>query len=109
MSRASSGESWEETRRAVVAALDSGRLTVREAAEELGVTPSTIGGWIAAERLRRARARRSDATSFVRVDVPRSHGADVAVVVLRGGRRLRVPEGFSAEELARLVRTLESC
>jgi hypothetical protein len=110
MARRASGEEWRETRRAVVEALRSGRVTIQEVSDELGVSRSAIGGWIAAERQRREREGRPVGTPFVRVDVPGSGrgGADVAVLVLRGGRRLRVSEGFAAEELARLVRTLES-
>jgi hypothetical protein len=109
MGRAAGGEEWRETRRAVVEALRSGRVTIQEVSDDLGVSRSAIGGWIAAERQRRERDGRGVATTFVRVDVPASRrGTDVAVLVLRGGRRLRVSEGFAAEELARLVRTLES-
>ena len=109
MTRASSaGSSWEETRRAMVEAVESGRLTAKQVMEELGVSSSAVGGWVAAER--RRRAARSARTEFVRVDVPvRDRVAPLAVIWLRGGRRVRVSEGFAAEELARLVRTLESC
>ncbi len=86
-------------------------------AKRLGVSASTVRWWSSQVRRRAARrAARSQpqATSpstpsfvEVRVDAPRSSCFEVE---LRGERKLRVPTGFDATELQRLIAVLDpSC
>src|SRR5438105_3787209 len=65
MSRPSS--SWSEEKRAVVEAVLAGRMTGREVMDQLGITSSTLGGWVRAEQCRKARG--SAPGGFVAVDV----------------------------------------
>lgn len=103
-------ESDAELRRRVVEAVRSGLMTGREVIEELGISSGVLGGWCRSEDARRAReAARPAASSFARVSVVGRPGTAVATVLLRGGRRVRVAEGFDAGEVARLVRALETC
>lgn len=104
-------ESDAELRRRVVEAVRSGLMTGREVIEELGISSGVLGGWCRAEDARRAReaAGPAAASSFARVSVVGRPGTAVATVLLRGGRRVRVAEGFDAGEVARLVRALETC
>jgi len=101
-------ESWISTRAEVVAAMRSGLLTGREVIERLGISAGMLGGWVRAEETRLS--RRGASGDFAEVSLvgsgPRSASA---VVLLRGGRRVRVSAGFDAAELVRLVRALESC
>ena len=102
---------WLETRRELVDAVRRGLLTGTEVMARLGVSASVFGGWCRAEQMRRARAgAAAGASAFRRVSLvgSKARGA-VAVVVLRGGRRVRVTSGFDAGEVRRLVEALESC
>jgi hypothetical protein len=95
----------------MVEALESGRVTGRELMESAGVSASTLGGWVCAEKARRRRETAAAAERFVAVDVHDDAPAAGAAmeVVLSKGRTLRVGRGFDAGEVVRLVRTLESC
>lgn len=86
-------------------------------AKRLGVSASTVRWW--SSQVRRRAARRMARTqpqatspttpSFVevRVDAPRSSCFEIE---LRGERKLRVPAGFDATELGRLIAVLDlSC
>jgi transposase-like protein len=100
-----SSESWIETRRSIVEALEAGRITGSEVMAELGVSSGTLGGWVRAERVRRERTP----GPFVAVEVPRVSGSGRALrLSLVGGRQLRIPEGFPAQEVVALVRALEA-
>lgn len=92
---------WSAARRDLVEAVRAGRLSQAEAARELGVSSSTLRDWVRSER---------EAARFVAVEVrddaPRP--APAIEVVLAGGRVVRVPPGFDAEEAAGLVRALEA-
>ena len=100
-------------REALVEAIRSGLFTRREVMDRLGISASTLGRWLRAGPGREPRrAVRSAAASpgFTEVSLVGATPQGVsAVVVLRGGRRLRVPPGFDSTEVARLVRALESC
>jgi hypothetical protein len=105
---------WRKTRAEVVEAIRTGRITGREVMEELGISSALLGGWCRAEQVRREGvAKDADPVAparfaEVRLIGDRARGGRVDVL-LRGGRRLRVPSGFDAEEVVRLVRALESC
>ena len=105
---------WLELRASIVEGIRSGLFTGQEVMAELGVSSGTLGGWCRAEDVRRGRGRHEAASSpspFAAVSLVGRPAAvhDGFVVVLRGGRRVRVAPRFDAGELARLVRALESC
>lgn len=80
--------------------------------EALGVSSGTLGGWCRAEDQRREpvdRRKRGSTSPFAAVSLTGPSRTDAFVVLLRGGRRVRVAPGFDEAELCRLVRTLESC
>jgi transposase-like protein len=84
-------------------------LNLREFAEAKGIKPATLYVW---SRRLRARARRWEEPSpaLVPIQVAREDGPREGYEVrLRGGRELRVPAGFDADELARLLLVLERC
>ncbi|HEX5828615.1 MAG TPA: hypothetical protein VFY23_13905 [Candidatus Limnocylindrales bacterium] len=105
---------WRTTRAEVVEAIRTGRITGREVMEELGISSALLGGWCRAEQVRRDGAVKAAGPvvpprfAEVRLVGDRPIAAR-AIVVLRGGRRLRVAPGFDADEVVRLVRALESC
>lgn len=100
---------WISRRAEVVDAIRSGLFTGREVMERLGISAAELGGWCRAEQTRRSR-RGASPKEFAEVSLvgepPRPASA---VVLLRGGRRVRVSPGFDAAEVVRLVRALESC
>ena len=98
---------WLATRASIVRAIRSGAISAKSVIEELGVSASIVGGWCRAEDVRRRPA--PDAIRFAEVTLAGRRSAPALVVSLRGGRRLRVPPGFDAAEVSRLVRALESC
>jgi hypothetical protein len=105
---------WLDLRASIVESIRSGLVSGREVMAELGVSSGTLGGWCRAEDLRRGRERRAPraaSSPFAAVSLVGAAAAvhDGFVVVLRGGRRVRVAPNFDAGELARLVRALESC
>lgn len=104
---------WLETRRELVDAVRRGLITGAEVMAQLGVSSSVFGGWCRAEQMRRARAgagAQSAEPAFRRVSLVGPRGrSPVAVVVLRGGRRVRVAGGFDVGEVVRLVKALETC
>jgi len=100
----------EREMRSLVSKWRSSGLPLTAFARDRGVAPATLSWW-RWELRRRARARRSPApTAFVGVEVV---DAPVAArplpfeVVLRGRRVVRVPAGFDAAELSRLLDALE--
>ena len=106
---------WLERRREIVEAVDSGLITGKEAMTELGITAGTLGGWCRAEQVRRAKkdapqVSRERGRGFARVSLVGGRRVGVvAVIGVRGGRRLAVRAGFDEPEVRRLVRLLESC
>jgi len=87
--------------------------SVREIARRSGVPYWTLVGW--SRRLRKAEDLALPAvlpvTVFDAVARPAEHDDEQevgAVLHLRGGRRLVLPSTMSTEDLARLVRALES-
>jgi len=97
--------------RALVSQWRTSGLALASFARDRGVVPATLSWW-RWELRRRAQARRSPAPpAFVGVQVV---DAPVAArplpfeVVLRGRRIVRVPAGFDAAELGRLLGALES-
>jgi hypothetical protein len=105
---------WLDLRASIVEGIRSGLFTGQEVMEELGVSSGTLGRWCRAEDVRGGRRRREAAPStspFAAVSLVGRPAAvhDGFVVVLRGGRRVRVAPDFDAGELSRLVRALESC
>ena len=105
---------WHDLRASIVESLRSGLVSGREVMAELGVSSGTLGGWCRAEDVRHGRGRREVTPSpspFAAVSLVGRPAAvrDGFVVVLRGGRRVRVAPNFDANELSRLARALESC
>ena len=98
---------WISMRAQVVEAVRSGLLSGREVMECLGISSGVLGGWCRAEDSR-ASSPRAPAFSEVSL-IGGAERSSSAVVLLRGGRRVRVPHGFDAGEIVRLVRALESC
>lgn len=100
----------EREMRALVSDWRSSGQPLTAFARDRGVTPATLSWWRWALR-RRAQARRSPApTAFVGVEVVDAPVAAKPLpfeVVLRGRRVVRVPAGFDAVELARLLGALE--
>lgn len=95
---------WRE----LIDAQERSGLGVAEFADQHGLNPATLYWW----RSRLQRAERS-AARIVPIEIV---GRDVRAAVgtgkhfeieLAGGRRLRIPPGFDAAELARLIRALE--
>jgi transposase-like protein len=84
--------------RAVLAQLDASGLTIREFAERQGLDRQRLDRW----RMRLGRAR---APAFVEISASVRGGA--IEVVLRAGHVLRVPDGFEAETLRRVVEILD--
>ncbi len=87
-------------------------------ARRLGIRVSTLRWWATQIRCRAARRQEAGeacegalaAPSFVEVHVQRSRPAPGFEVLIENGREVRVPLGFDAGELARLVDVLErSC
>ena len=94
-------------------------LSRQEIAARAGIKPSTVTWWrYELARLDRARGRaKVDAGALVPVtvreavptaDVVRPASPSAYEVVLSGGRVLRVPQGFEANEVHALVRVLEA-
>jgi hypothetical protein len=106
---------WLHRRREIVDAVRSGLITGKEAMKELGISAGTLGGWVRAEQQRRAqeeapRVAGDRGQGFARVSlVGGVRGGVVAVIGVRGGRRLALRAGFDEGEVRRLVRLLESC
>ena len=71
---------------------------------ELGIAAVTLSRWIS--RLDASRPATQTSPVLVEVAVPESHERDVFELVLRGGTRVKVPAGFLAEDLARLLGVL---
>jgi transposase-like protein len=96
----------------LVSLVRNGRATVREAAERLGVAPSTAYYWMrgaarvaAPKRLRPAKERLAAAPAFVRV-VP-SGDFEVSVAVrIGGGVEIQLRHGFDADLLRAVVEAL---
>ena len=107
----------EEVARALSEAADRGE-DHAAVARRLGLRVSTVRWWASQIRCRAARRREAGeacegalaAPSFVEVHVQRSRPAPGFEVLIENGREVRVPLGFDAGELARLVDVLErSC
>lgn len=101
---------WYE---AVLNAQESSGMSVSEAADEVGVTPSTLYQW--KRRLSPAPGDlQPTAPGLVQVHVtgaPDHFGEEARSVVLRLGedRSIEVPDGFDSSELARLIEVVVSC
>lgn len=106
----------EEVARALAEAADRGE-DHAAVARRLGLRVSTVRWWASQIRCRaRRRGAKADAAlaptspAFVEVQVEAVADAARFEAVLHGGREVRVPLGFDAGELARLVQVLErSC
>lgn len=86
--------------RAVLELLDASGKSVREFADAEGVGPQRLYRW-------RALIGRRSTPAFVEIRRPPSSVAVPVEVVLRSGRFVRVPDGFSDETLRRVVAALE--
>ena len=103
---------WYE---AIFNAQESSGMSVAEAADEVGITATTLYQW----KRRLSAAPGVDlqpASGLVQVHVRRSRRADQPreagrSVVLRLGedRSIEVPDGFDADELARLIAVVVAC
>jgi len=88
-------------------------MSIADYAGELGVTAATLYAW--RRRLRPAPARggqRSDSLGLIEVKVSSCAPPQAApeyVVRLTTGREIRIPEGFDAALLRRVIEVLESC
>ena len=101
---------WIATRGEIVDSIRSGLFTGREVMDRLGISSGILGGWCRAEQMRRSKgAAPASRPAFAEVSLVGPARRAGAVVLLRGGRRLLVREGFEAAEVVRLVRALESC
>lgn len=89
---------------------ESGR-SVKEFAQARGFSPATLYWWRSAlNRRPRSRARAPSLAEVVLLPAggcARSEEAQVFELALPGGRCLRVPSGFDAESLRRLLGVLE--
>ena len=91
--------------------------SLREFAAERGVVASTLAWWSSEIRRREARragkptprrpAKKAEAIPLVPVTLAESNGPSVFEVALPGGAAVRVPTGFDADSLRRLVAVLE--
>lgn len=101
-------------RASLIDAVRQGLFTGREVMAELGISQGEWGGWCRAEQVVRSKATgrsggcRAPGLARVSLVGPRAR-VPAAVVVLRGGLRVRVVPGFDGAELVRLVRALASC
>lgn len=97
---------WYE---AIIDEQERSGLSVTEAAEEVGVTAATLYSW----KRRLCRADTEVARSLVRVHVPdaeyRPSTSATLVLRLRQGRAIEIPDGFDADELARLIAVVDAC
>jgi transposase-like protein len=92
------GRRWTtDDARAVLAALDASGLTIREFADREGLDP---------QRLYRWRAQIGE-TAPAFVEIARAAVGPGIEVVLRSGHVMRVPDGFGADTLRRLVEILD--
>jgi hypothetical protein len=117
---ASATRRWREAQaRPVVQAWRTSGLALSRFAADHGVSPSRLSRWarrlgtqqpVKPRELERGCASASGRKlRFHRVDLvgsERGH-SDVIEVVLRDGRRVRLPAGFSAEDLGRVLEVLE--
>ena len=98
---------WSEVEaRLVVSASQASGKSVLSFAKECGLQPSRIWRWSARLKEESKGGMRFHAVRLVepeRLD-PRP---GMIEVVLRNGRRVRVPQGFVAEDLARVLEVLE--
>src|SRR4051794_1030303 len=90
---------------------DSG-LSAEQFAAELGINAGTLKFWkyklgqpAPEKQQRKARLRRLPLVELQSAPVTQDSGFDLE---LRGGRRVRVPAGFDADALKRLLSVLES-
>ena len=100
---------WYE---AIFDAQESSGMSVAEAADEIGVTASTLYQW--RRRLVAAPDADLQAAGLVRVRVgrgeePLSKGSRSVVLRLGENRSVEVPDGFDADELARLIEVVATC
>jgi transposase-like protein len=103
---------WYE---AILNAQESSGMSVAEAADEVGITATTLYQW--RRRLSAMAAPDVDlqpASKLVRVHVRRREEqpreARRSVVLRLGGERsIEVPDGFDADELARLIPVVVAC
>lgn len=89
-----------------------GSASQAEVARRHGLNPGTFSWWCARLGGRAGKRRGPASPRLVPVkvvDAPRSAGARRFDVVLSQGLRVRVPSGFEATELRRLVEALRSC
>lgn len=106
--RTASEAKWAERLRR----LETSGLTRREFAAREGVSPNAISWWRWTLRRRQEEAQAAaQRMQFVELKVPVATGDQTAAssfeVVLSGKRVVRVPGGFNAGELLRLVTALE--
>lgn len=98
------GRRWSaEDARAVLAELEGSGLSADEFAARTGLDPKRLYRW-------RRRLREAERSLFVEVTAKPTSApvrAGVFVVELGNGRTVRVPVGFDAAELRRLVEALE--
>ena len=81
----------------------------REAfARKEGISPSVVGNWL---RKQTTEAVRGSKSGIVPVEVKRDDSCDPGYleIVVHGGRRIRVEQGFDEELLQHLIATLERC
>ena len=71
---------------------------------EVDIATVTLGRWV--RQLEAAEAPRSKGPVLVELDVSERPDRDLFEVVLPSGSRVRVPAGFRAEDLARLLGVL---
>lgn len=96
----------------LLADIDASGLTVRQFAQEIGVSPHTLYAWRSRLR-RRPSPRRDERVELIEVDLPVRTEAShepFAEVVLNDGVVVRVVAGFDARDLEELLRVVRrSC
>ena len=100
----------EKEMRAFVREHDKGRLTWAQIADREGIAISTLNWW-RSEIRRRDRDRVTDSRAdFVEVEISTATETSPIVleIVLLDGRSVRVPSGFEAADLRRLLAAIDA-
>lgn len=105
---ADSSKRTEARWRSLIAAQEQSGESVVRFAERRGLNPATLYWWRS-----RLRSRGREQQEFVPIEIVGAERSTAAAIVgvfeleLAGGRRLRVPPGFDADDLVRLIAAVE--